>query len=125
MSARKCPPAETVREHYAHGGTILDAALGDDLTTPEHLLHAPAVRPMQAAGNMLQEMARNTVEDLKQPAARAGFVTSLLTSALLARQLGMLPTIVIAVMVGVSVEHLYGMAEEIHAKLTADATSEV
>jgi hypothetical protein len=74
--------------------------------------------PMESAGRALRGMAAELVEDLKQPAARAGFCTSLLTSALLARRLGMLPTIVIALMVGVSVEHLYGMAEDIHGALT-------
>jgi hypothetical protein len=37
VSTRRCPPGETVREHYAHGGQLGD----EDLTTPEHLLHRP------------------------------------------------------------------------------------
>ncbi len=97
-------------------------ARGDDLTTPEYLLHAP-VRPMESAGRALRGIAAELVEDMSQPAARAGFCTSLMVSALLARRLGFLPTVVIAVMTGVSVEHLYGLAEDIHAKLTADAAS--
>lgn len=82
------------------------------------------LRPMQSAGHVLAELGRDLVEDMSQPAARAGFCTSLLTSALLARRLGFLPAVVISVMVGVSVEHLYGMVEDVHGKLT-DATSEV
>ena len=35
--SKRCPPGETVREHYAHGGKLFD----EDLTTPEHLLHRP------------------------------------------------------------------------------------
>lgn len=95
-------------------------------TEPGTQLHLTVAgpMPMQSAGRALAELGRELVEDMSQPAARAGFCTSLLTSALLARRLGMLPTIVIAVMAGVSVEHLYGMAEDIHGKLT-DATSEV
>lgn len=81
--------------------------------------------PMESAGRALRGMAAELVEDMSQPAARAGFCTSLLTSALLARRLGFLPTVVISVMVGVSVEHLYGMAEDIHEKLTADAPEPV
>lgn len=78
--------------------------------------------PMESAGVALRgiatEMAKSFVEDMSQPAPRAGFVSSLLTSALLSRRLGFLPTVVIAVMVGVSVEHLYAMAEDIHGTLT-------
>lgn len=75
--------------------------------------------PMESAGRVLAGLGRDFLEDMSRPAARAGFCTSLLTSALLAKRLGMLPTIVIAVMAGVSVEHLYGMAEDIHEKVTA------
>jgi hypothetical protein len=98
------------------------------------------LKPMESAGRVLAELGRDLVEDMSQPAARAGFGASLLTSALLARaRMGFIPTIAIAVMIGVSVEHLYAMAEDIHgtaiaqqdylavltAKAAADATSEV
>lgn len=81
--------------------------------------------PMESAGRALRGMAAELVEDMSQPAARAGFATSLLTSALLAKRLGFLPSVIISVMVGVSVEHLYGMAEDIHGKLTADEAKPV
>lgn len=81
----------------------------------------PEPKPMESAGRALRDVALAVVEDLSQPAARAGFVSSLLTSMLCSRaRLGFLPSVAIAVAVGVSVEHLYGMAEDIHAKLTAD-----
>lgn len=82
--------------------------------------------PMESAGRVLRGLGAELVEDMSQPAARAGLGASLLTSALLARaHMGFIPTIVIALMVGVSVEHLYGMAEDIHEKLTADAAKPV
>lgn len=74
--------------------------------------------PMQSAGHALREIVAQVAEDMAQPAARAGLGASLLTSALLARaRMGFVPTIVIALMIGVSVEQLYAMAEDIHAKL--------
>ena len=76
--------------------------------------------PMESAGRALRGLAAELLEDMSQPAARAGFCTSLLTSALLARRLGFLPTIAIAVLAGVSVEHLYGMAEDIHRALALE-----
>jgi hypothetical protein len=86
--------------------------------------------PMESAGRVLRgiagEMAASFIDDMSQPAARAGFTASLLTSVLLARaRMGFVPSVAIAVMVGVSVEHLYGMAEDIHEKLTADAAKPV
>jgi hypothetical protein len=81
--------------------------------------------PMESAGRALRGMAAELAEDLKQPAARAGFTVSMVSAALLARRLGFLPTLAVALLAGVSVEHLYGMVEDIHEKLTADATSEV
>ncbi len=82
--------------------------------------------PMQSAGRVLRGMVAELAEDMSQPAARAGLGASLLTSALLARaRMGFIPTVVIALMLGVSVEHLYRMAEDIHEKLTADAAQPV
>lgn len=90
----------------------------------------PTPMPMESAGQALRgiasELAASLVDDMSQPAARAGFTASLLTSVLCSRaRLGFVPSVVIAVMVGVSVEHLYGMAEDIHGKLTADAPEPV
>lgn len=69
---------------------------------------------MESAGRALRGIVAELAEDLRQPAARAGFTVSVLSAALLARRLGFLPTLAVSLLAGVSVEHLYGMAEEIH-----------
>ena len=79
---------------------------------------------MKSAGIVLRDIANEFVasftEGMSQPATRAGFISSMLTSMLCARaRLGFLPSVAIAVMVGVSVEHLYGMAEDIHETAVA------
>jgi hypothetical protein len=60
----KCQPGETVREHYAHGGTLSDPLPGEDLITPEHLLHASPLERFrlalpEAAGKAAQIVADN------------------------------------------------------------------
>jgi hypothetical protein len=61
MSTRGCPPGETVREHYAHGGKLFD----EDLATPEHLLHGISrIEQLrqglpEAVGRMAQVVADN------------------------------------------------------------------
>lgn len=74
------------------------------------------------AHDVLDELA----EDFSRPSFRAGLATSMLSAAVLAR-LGARPffSIVMALMMGAAVERLYGMAEDIHGKLTGDATGEV
>lgn len=117
----KCVPNETVRDHYAHGGSFEDMP-GEDLITPEHLLHG--LRP--AVADIAHDALDQVLTDFRRPEFRAGLGATVLMTALLVRT--RLPGIVViplSVMVGASVEHLYGMTVDIHQKLTADAAKPV
>jgi hypothetical protein len=86
-------------------------------------LEALGAIPLPAPGDRLGDLAHGMLDqvlgDFRRPAYRAGFATSLLASVFLAR-LGVraLVGIPVAVMIGVSVERLYEMAEEIHESVT-------
>lgn len=107
-------------------------ALGGRELTEEELdeLFPLPVRPMANAMTVASEigrgMATTFARELKQPEFRAGLGASLLTTAMLARtRLPFFMVCAISVMVGAAVEDLYGMAADIHEKLTADAPGEV
>lgn len=76
------------------------------------------VMPMESAGRALRAIVAELAEDMRQPAARAGFTVSMLSAALLARRLGFLPTLAVSLLAGVSVEHLYGLVEGIAESVT-------
>lgn len=81
---------------------------------------------MMAAADVLQQAMTDVLGQFRRPSFRAGFGASLLSTALLARA-GARPGIAIftSLMIGAAVEHLYGMAEDIHAKLAGDAPGPV
>lgn len=116
----------------------------EDYTTPEHVLHdmrrvreglglgedpfaafmgvkldPDDVRmfrdPAERIGEIASAAVRSLVRDLQNPAARAGACASLLTAALLARSgARAIVAVPIALMMGLTVEKLYEMAEDIH-----------
>ena len=69
-------------------------------------------------GDIARTAVDSLVEDFSQQKFRVGFAVAMLTSALLARSgMRFLPTLVIGVTAGSTAEHLYGMAEDIHAAI--------
>jgi hypothetical protein len=61
------------------------------------------------------------LDDFSRPSYRAGFGVSVLSAAVLSK-LGarMSVAVIVSVMIGLSVERLYEMAEDVHGKLTAE-----
>ena len=95
---RKCPPDETVREHYAHGGKLSDAPLPDeDLTTPEHLLHLPA---RIDAGEIGARIGRAAAAYVRQPATVAGLSGNILRPLIVfrGRKVPFVPYFIVALM---------------------------
>jgi hypothetical protein len=77
---------------------------------------------MDDAAGALSATVRQLAKDLERPEFRAGLGTAMVTTALLARTRLPFPAVAfISLLLGAAVEGAYGMALDIHEKLTADA----
>ena len=88
--------------------------------------HPDMSRAASAAADVAADAVMILLDDFKRPSFRAGFGATLLSTAIFAR-MGARPSLAIftSLMIGAAVERLYGMAEDIHGKLTGDAPGEV
>lgn len=90
------------------------AAAGNTAGEPEFTV---STRPVLAlAADTLGEVLGEMTLELRRPSFRAGAAAALIATAMMARA-GVRPgaTILISLMLGASVEKLYGMAEDMHA----------
>lgn len=85
----------------------------------------PGVMGM-ALAELAAEIGGQVARDMRRPEFRAGLGAALVTAALMARaRVPSLLGVAAAVMAGVAVEQFYGMAVDVHAKLTGNADSKV
>jgi hypothetical protein len=77
-----------------------------------------SIRDRPAAADLAHAVVDSFVDELGRPSFRAGLAVSMASAAVLARLgAGTIVTVVIAVSLGAAAEGLYGMGEEITARL--------
>jgi hypothetical protein len=80
-----CKPDETVRQHFAHGGSIDDFDPGEDLTTPEWLLHVSPSGFRLRAEELAGMAAQSAVRFFREPENLAGLSGAVLLPLLVFR----------------------------------------